>query len=133
MDRKLAEIADEESQTLDPGFWDDPKKAEAHMRKIREKKIWTDAYAAIESIMGDLEVLVEFQEMGEATSEEVHQQYEKLIEAVEELEFKNMLQNEEDKLGCVLEINAGAGGTESCDWAEMLMRMYLMWGEKNGM
>ena len=103
------------------------------MRKIREKKIWTDAYAAIESIMGDLEVLVEFQEMGEATSEEVHQQYEKLIEAVEELEFKNMLQNEEDKLGCVLEINAGAGGTESCDWAEMLMRMYLMWGEKNGM
>ncbi len=133
MDRKLAEIADEESQTLDPGFWDDPKKAEAHMRKIREKKIWTDAYGAIESIMGDLEVLVEFQEMGEATSEEVHQQYEKLIEAVEELEFKNMLQNEEDKLGCVLEINAGAGGTESCDWAEMLMRMYLMWGEKNGM
>jgi peptide chain release factor 2 len=133
LDRKLAEIADEESQTLDPGFWDDPKKAEAHMRKIREKKIWTDAYAAIESIMGDLEVLVEFQEMGEATSEEVHQQYEKLIEAVEELEFKNMLQNEEDKLGCVLEINAGAGGTESCDWAEMLMRMYLMWGEKNGM
>ncbi len=103
------------------------------MRKIREKKIWTDAYGAIESIMGDLEVLVEFQEMGEATSEEVHQQYEKLIEAVEELEFKNMLQNEEDKLGCVLEINAGAGGTESCDWAEMLMRMYLMWGEKNGM
>ena len=133
MDRKLAEIADEESQTLDPGFWDDPKKAEAHMRKIREKKIWTEAYGNIESIMGDLEVLVEFQEMGEATPEEVHQQYENLITAVEELEFKNMLQNEEDKLGCVLEINAGAGGTESCDWAEMLMRMYLMWGEKNGM
>jgi peptide chain release factor 2 len=133
LDRKLAEIADEESQTLDPGFWDDPKKAEAHMRKIREKKIWTEAYGNIESIMGDLEVLVEFQEMGEATPEEVHQQYENLITAVEELEFKNMLQNEEDKLGCVLEINAGAGGTESCDWAEMLMRMYLMWGEKNGM
>ena len=133
MDRKLAEIADEESQTLDPGFWDDPKKAEAHMRKIREKKIWTEAYGNIESIMGDLEVLVEFQEMGEATPEDVHQQYENLITAVEELEFKNMLQNEEDKLGCVLEINAGAGGTESCDWAEMLMRMYLMWGEKNGM
>jgi peptide chain release factor 2 len=133
LDRKLAEIADEESQTLDPGFWDDPKKAEAHMRKIREKKIWTEAYGHIESIMGDLEVLAEFQEMGEATPEEVHQQYENLITAVEELEFKNMLQNEEDKLGCVLEINAGAGGTESCDWAEMLMRMYLMWGEKNGM
>jgi len=118
---------------LDPGFWDDPKKAEAHMRKIREKKIWTDAYGEIESTMSDLGVLVEFQEMGEASPEEVHLQYEKLISAVEALEFKNMLQNEEDKLGCVLEINAGAGGTESCDWAEMLMRMYLMWGEKNGM
>lgn len=118
---------------MDPGFWDDPKKAEAHMRKIREKKIWTDAYGEIESTMSDLGVLVEFQEMGEASPEEVHLQYEKLISAVEALEFKNMLQNEEDKLGCVLEINAGAGGTESCDWAEMLMRMYLMWGEKNGM
>ncbi len=129
----MAEIADEESQTLDPGFWDDPKKAEAHMRKIREKKVWTEAFSVIENSLGDVDVLVEFQEMGEATAEEVHEQYEKLVNQVEELEFKNMLQNEEDHLGCVLEINAGAGGTESCDWAEMLMRMYIMWGEKNKM
>ncbi len=129
----MAEIADEESQTLDPGFWDDPKKAEAHMRNIREKKVWSEAFSVIENSLGDVDVLVEFQEMGEATAEEVHEQYEKLVNQVEELEFKNMLQNEEDHLGCVLEINAGAGGTESCDWAEMLMRMYIMWGEKNKM
>jgi peptide chain release factor 2 len=77
-------------------------------------------------------VLVEFQEIGEATADEVHAQYLELMQMVEDLEFKNMLQSEEDHLGCVVEINAGAGGTESCDWAQMLMRMYLMWAEKNG-
>jgi peptide chain release factor 2 len=77
-------------------------------------------------------VLVEFQEIGEATADEVHAQYLELMQMVEDLEFKNMLQSEEDHLGCVIEINAGAGGTESCDWAQMLMRMYLMWAEKNG-
>lgn len=70
--------------------------------------------------------------MGEATEEEVQNQYKQLLNEVEELEFKNMLQSEEDSLGCVLEINAGAGGTESCDWASMLYRMYIMWAEKNG-
>lgn len=75
--------------------------------------------------------MVEFQEMGEATADELHQLYQQLMQMVENLEFKNMLQSEEDHLGCVLEINAGAGGTESCDWAQMLMRMYLMWAEKN--
>lgn len=77
-------------------------------------------------------MLVEFQEIGEATADEVHAQYLELMQMVEDLEFKNMLQSEEDHLGCVIEINAGAGGTESCDWAQMLMRMYLMWAEKNG-
>lgn len=77
-------------------------------------------------------MLVEFQEIGEATADEVHAQYLELMQMVEDLEFKNMLQSEEDHLGCVVEINAGAGGTESCDWAQMLMRMYLMWAEKNG-
>ncbi len=76
-------------------------------------------------------MLVEFQEIGEATADEVHAQYLELMQMVEDLEFKNMLQSEEDHLGCVVEINAGAGGTESCDWAQMLMRMYLMWAEKN--
>ncbi len=79
-----------------------------------------------------MDVLNEFSEMGEATEEEVQSQYKQLLNEVEELEFKNMLQSEEDALGCVLEINAGAGGTESCDWASMLYRMYIMWAEKNG-
>ncbi len=77
-------------------------------------------------------MLNEFSEMGEATEEEVQSQYKQVLNEVEELEFKNMLQSEEDALGCVLEINAGAGGTESCDWASMLYRMYIMWAEKNG-
>jgi peptide chain release factor 2 len=102
------------------------------LKKIKDKKIWTDAYLKITSAIDDLDVMVEFQEMGEATADEVHQQYLQLMQMVEDLEFKNMLQSEEDHLGCVLEINAGAGGTESCDWAQMLMRMYLMWAEKNG-
>ncbi len=80
-----------------------------------------------------MDVLNEFSEMGEATEEEVQNQYKQLLNEVEELEFKNMLQSEEDSLGCVLEINAGAGGTESCDWASMLYRMYIMWAEKNGL
>ena len=132
MEPKLAEIADEEEQTLDPNFWNDSKKAEAHLRKIKEKKIWTDSYQQVLNSLGDLDVLNEFSEMGEATEEEVQNQYKQLLNEVEELEFKNMLQSEEDSLGCVLEINAGAGGTESCDWASMLYRMYIMWAEKNG-
>lgn len=101
------------------------------MKRIKDKKIWTDAYLQITNAIDDLDVMVEFQEMGEATADELHQLYLQLMQMVENLEFKNMLQSEEDHLGCVLEINAGAGGTESCDWAQMLMRMYLMWAEKN--
>ncbi len=77
-------------------------------------------------------MMVEFADAEEATADEVEQQYKHLCQLVEDLEFRNMLQSEEDHLGCVLEINAGAGGTESCDWAEILTRMYLMWAEKNG-
>ncbi len=117
---------------MDPKFWDDPKKAEAHLKKFKEKKSWTDAYAACTSVLDDLDVLVEFADAGEATPEEIDNQYKKLCSLVEDLEFRNMLQSEEDHLGCVMEINAGAGGTESCDWAEILTRMYLMWAEKNG-
>jgi peptide chain release factor 2 len=94
--------------------------------------VWTDAYQSLERELEDLGVLREFEEAGDVSSEEVDTQYLKLTEQVENLEFRNMLQNEEDHLGCVLEINAGAGGTESCDWAEMLMRMYIMFAEKNG-
>ena len=80
---------------------------------------------------GEAEILLEFAAMGEASEAEVDKAYNLTLEILEDLEFRNMLQSEEDKLGCVMEINAGAGGTESCDWAEMLHRMYIMWAEKN--
>ncbi|MCO6494122.1 MAG: peptide chain release factor 2 [Bacteroidetes bacterium] len=133
IEEKLALIADEESQTLDPKFWDDPTKAEKHLKIIRDKKIWTDAYAEVENAVNDLEVMNEFVEAGEMTTEELDSAYHKAKTLVESLELKNMLQNEEDTLPAILTINSGAGGTESCDWAEMLMRMYIMWGENHKM
>lgn len=103
------------------------------MKKIRDKKIWTDSYIEVETSVSDLEVMQEFLEMGEMTAEEVNDAYNLALEKVEDLELKNMLQNEEDSLPAILTINSGAGGTESCDWANMLMRMYVMWGESHGM
>lgn len=128
----MALIADEESQTLAPDFWDQPEKAQKHLKQIQEKKYWTDAYKQCQSALDEVEVLKEFQDMGESSEQEVDSAYHKAVQSVEDLEFKNMLRSEEDKLGAILTINSGAGGTESCDWAEMLSRMYIMWGEKNG-
>ncbi len=132
MDGKLAAIAKEEEQTHGADFWNDPKKAEQVLKSIKLKKIWTEAFAAVQQIFDDLSVLNEFAAAGEATDEEVDAQYARTLTAVEELEFKNMLSNEEDQLNCVININSGAGGTESQDWAEMLMRMYLMYCDKQG-
>lgn len=102
------------------------------MKKIRNLKVWTDAFSDLEKAHEDLEVLIEFHQADEASDEEVQKQYDKVLQLTEDLEFKNMLSGEEDNMSAVLTINAGAGGTESNDWAEMLMRMYLMWGEKEG-
>src|SRR5690554_2389540 len=130
---KLIEIKEEEQRTQLPEFWDDPKEAEKLLKQIRNKKVWTDGYAKVRTAVDDLEVLYDFYKEEGASEEEVMEAYKKAEELVEELEFKNMLSAEEDSLSAVLQITAGAGGTESCDWASMLMRMYLMWGEKNGM
>jgi peptide chain release factor 2 len=102
------------------------------MRKIRSIKVWTDGYLDINQKVDDFLVLYEFFEADEASAEEVDAAYAETMEAVEALEAKNMLRNEEDRLGAVMRINAGAGGTESNDWADMLLRMYTRWGEKNG-
>src|SRR5690606_26145231 len=99
---------------------------------LKSKKKWVEEYEEAESLVGDLEVLMEFQQAGEVSPEEVAKQYGTAAEAIEKLEFKNMLSDEGDELTAVLQITAGAGGTESCDWAGMLMRMYLMWAENNG-
>jgi peptide chain release factor 2 len=126
------QIAEDEKQTQDPDFWNDAKKAEGVMRQIRNKKVWTDAFKMAADHVDDLSVLHEFFKEGGATEEELDVQFKLAEKAVEELEFKNMLSNEEDGLSAVVQITAGAGGTESCDWAGMLMRMYVMWGQKNG-
>ena len=130
--RKLEEIREEEVKTLNPKFWDDPKKAEDVLKVIRSKKVWTDGYSSLSKNADDIELLLEFYKSGDATEEEVETQYESTLKQLEALEFKNMLSGSEDRLNAVLQINSGAGGTESCDWASMLMRMYIMWGEKNG-
>lgn len=102
------------------------------LKNIRPKKIWTEAFAATQQTFDDLAVLFEFYQAGESTEEEVEQQYKLAMDSVESLEFKNMLSNEEDQLNCVITINSGAGGTESQDWAEMLMRMYIMYCDRQG-
>lgn len=132
-DTKSSEIEELELVSAQPGFWENPKEAEATLHEIRSKKIWTDSYSAVQSGFEDLETLYEFYEMGEAEEAEIDAEYSKLLVKIEDLEFKRMLSNEEDQLSAMLEINPGAGGTESQDWAEMLMRMYLMWGEKQKM
>jgi peptide chain release factor 2 len=102
------------------------------MQVLKSKKRWVIDFENAQTMIGDLEVLMEFHELGEVDEEEVQAKFESIIELIENLEFKNMLSEEGDELTAVLQITAGAGGTESCDWAAMLMRMYLMWAEKNG-
>ncbi len=132
IEAKLLEIAEEEKHTQDPEFWNDPKQAESVMRRIRTLKSWTDSYAACESSVEDAAVLLDFAKMGEAEEAEVKEAFATAQEAVDELEFKNMLSAEEDNLNAVMQITSGAGGTESCDWAAMLMRMYRMYGDRAG-
>jgi peptide chain release factor 2 len=101
------------------------------MKKISRLKSWTNSYIEVESAVDDLKVLFDFMKEGEAGEEEVQEQYEKALKLTEALESKNMLRNDEDALGAIMKINPGAGGTESTDWAEMLMRMYIRYGERN--
>lgn len=114
------------------GFWDDPKEAEAYLKKMSGEKFWTDAYDEIVRMDEDLEVLLEFAKEDESVQKEADSQFEALSVKVEDLELRNMLGEEGDNLGAILKINSGAGGTESNDWSAMLMRMYVRWGERNG-
>jgi peptide chain release factor 2 len=115
-----------------PGFWDDSKAAEGILQGIKAQKIWTEEFDAVFNAVEDLGVMYDFFHAGDASEEEAKAEYQKAIKLVEELEFKNMLSAKEDQLDAVLQITAGAGGTESCDWASILMRMYIMWGESKG-
>jgi peptide chain release factor 2 len=99
---------------------------------VKQLKSWTNAYEVLTRMVDDVNTIYEFYRSGDATEEETNEEFTKASKQLEEVEFKNMLRGEEDRLSCILQINAGAGGTESCDWAGMLMRMYMMWAEKQG-
>ncbi|MBS7786772.1 peptide chain release factor 2 [Flavobacterium sp. CYK-55] len=132
IDAKIIEITNEEEKTLAPGFWDNAKEAEAMIRSLRSKKKWVEDYNKAIVLTDELQLAFEFYKEGELTVDELDEQYHLADVFIQDIEFKNMLSDEGDALSAVVQITAGAGGTESCDWAQMLMRMYMMWGEKFG-
>lgn len=131
IEEKRIQIINEEEKTAAPEFWDDHKEAERVMRKIRGLKFWVENFEEAMNQREELSVALEFHEMGEMEESEVDKLHEKVLQLIEDLEFRNMLSGEEDQLSAVLQVTAGAGGTESCDWASMLMRMYLRYAERN--
>ncbi|UYZ59232.1 peptide chain release factor 2 [Hymenobacter latericus] len=131
-DNRKAEVTRLEELSQSADFWNDSKKAEATLKELKGIKVWTDDFETAQKAVDDVDVLYDFYKEGEATEPEMRAEFDRAAQAVEQLEFKRMLSGEEDQLSAILEINPGAGGTESQDWAEMLMRMYIMWGEKHG-
>lgn len=115
-----------------PDFWNNPKEAEIYVKNLRSKKKWIEDYNKSVEMADELQLAYEFFKEGELTVEELDEQFAATKNHIEAIEFKNMLSDEGDSLSAVLQITAGAGGTESCDWASMLMRMYMMWAEKSG-
>ena len=132
IEKKRIEIVNDDEKTAAPEFWNDPKEAEVFLKQLRGKKRWVESYDEIRSTFEDLLVLQEFAKEDPESEKELDEAFPQLVEKIEELEFRNMLSNEGDELSAVVQITAGAGGTESCDWASMLMRMYVMWAEKPG-
>ncbi|MFL2572772.1 MAG: peptide chain release factor 2 [Flavobacteriaceae bacterium] len=132
IDARNIDIANSEEKTLDPNFWNDSKKAEQFMRELRSAKQWITDFKKANLLVEELEVLLEFFKSNEIDEAELKRHFEVTINYFEELEFKNMLSEEGDNLSAVIQVTAGAGGTESCDWAAMLMRMYQMWADRKG-
>ncbi|WP_300828695.1 peptide chain release factor 2 [uncultured Rikenella sp.] len=132
LDGKRLELKKEEAATLAPDFWDDAERAQAQLKKVASIKSWVVDYDAIATAMDELNLVPEFIKEGAATEEDLDTAYDKALKLIEALEMRNMLRSEEDKMGAIMEINSGAGGTEALDWASMLLRMYTRWGERNG-
>lgn len=132
IEKKKIEISNDDEKTAAPEFWNNSKEAEIFLKQLRSKKKWVEGYDDIKTQFEDLQVLMEFAKEDPESEKELDETFPKLVEKIENLEFKNMLSNEGDELSAVLQITAGAGGTESCDWASMLMRMYTMWADKQG-
>lgn len=132
IDQKKVEFEEEQLRTQAPDFWEDPKYAQKQMKKVKSIQKWLDGYKTVRLYADELKLAFDFYKDEMVTEEEVDADYGKAIKAIEDLELKNMLRQKEDPMDCVLKINSGAGGTESQDWAQMLMRMYMRWAEAHG-
>jgi peptide chain release factor 2 len=132
IDAKVIQVEEEQLRTQAPGFWDDQKAAEAQMKKVKGLQKWIDGYNHVKTLTDEAELSFDFYKDELVSEQEVDEAYNKAYEAIEDLELKNMLRGEADQMSCILKINSGAGGTESQDWASMLMRMYLRYAETNG-
>ncbi|MCP9767769.1 peptide chain release factor 2 [Lacihabitans sp. LS3-19] len=130
-DNRKEKLGDLENQQAQPEFWNDSDHAQKIVKEIQTLKNWTEYYEEAETSISDLETLHEFYQMNEVSEEEIKAEGKKTEAIIEELELKKMLSNEEDQFSAVIEINSGAGGTESQDWASILYRMYLMWAQKH--
>lgn len=132
IDQKKVEFEEEQLRTQAPDFWEDPKRAQEQMKKVKGIERWLKDYKAAREYADELQLAFDFYHDDMVTEDEVDTDYAKAIKAIEELELKNMLRQKEDPMDCVMKINSGAGGTESQDWASMLMRMYMRWAESHG-
>ena len=132
IEQKRIDLRNEEEKTQEPDFWEHPDKAREQLRKVAGIKAWVEEYDEVRRRVEDLQLMPDFLKEGVMTEQEMDAQYAAAREAVEQLEMRNMLRRDEDKLGAILDINAGAGGTEALDWASMLLRMYTRWGEAHG-
>jgi peptide chain release factor 2 len=132
IDQKKIEFEEEQLRTQAPDFWEDPKRAEEQMKLVKSIEKWIKGYSECRHFADELQLAFDFYKDDMVTEEEVDEDYAKAINSIEDLELKNMLRQEEDSLNAVLKINSGAGGTESQDWAAMLMRMYQRWSEAHG-
>lgn len=132
IDQKKVEFEEEQLRTQAPDFWEDPKRAQEQMKKVKGIERWLKDYKAAREYADELQLAFDFYHDEMVTEDEVDADYAKAIKAIEELELKNMLRQKEDPMDCVMKINSGAGGTESQDWASMLMRMYMRWAESHG-
>ncbi len=130
--QKQVEWEEEQLRTQAPDFWDDPTRAREQMKKVGELEKWLKLYKQVQLASDELQLAMEFFRDEMVSEEEVDADYSRALTAIEALELKNMLRQEEDPMDCVLKINSGAGGTEAQDWADMLMRMYMRWAEKGG-
>ena len=132
IDKKRIELEEETLRTQAPDFWEDPERAQEQMKKVKGIEKWIKGYDNCNTLREELELSFDFYKDEMVTEEEVDAAYDKAVKAIEDLELMNMLRQKEDPMDCVLKINSGAGGTESQDWASMLMRMYMRWAEAHG-